>query len=159
MVFTGRYEHTIDAKGRLAVPSDVRAQWRQEDGDAWYALPVQGMVRLYTEAGFRELAGSMLPRTLATSQEAAEFKRLLFSRSARLPMDSAGRVRIPEWMLTEMGIGREVFVLGSGDCLEVVDRGEYGDTVAAGQEKLDALMGRIGVGLDGMGGGSAGGVV
>lgn len=154
MVFTGQYEHTIDAKGRLAVPSDVRARWRQEDGDAWYALPIQGVVRLYTEAFFKEVASSVMPKTLAPSVDAAKLKRLLFSRSARLEMDSAGRVRIPDWMLEQMGIGREVMLLGSGDCLEVMDRGAFGGMADTAQEEFEALMGQVGVGVPGLEGGA-----
>ena len=38
MLLIGQFEHTIDAKGRLAVPAEIRARWVAErDGGAWFA--------------------------------------------------------------------------------------------------------------------------
>lgn len=129
MLFIGQYEHTIDAKGRLAIPADIRARWRaEEDGGAWYALPwVGGVIRLFTETEFAKLAAPVMPRTLALGQDEAALKRLLFGRSARLEMDSAGRIRLPESMLSAVGLGKDVVLIGCGDCLEIADRSDWNE--------------------------------
>jgi DNA-binding transcriptional regulator/RsmH inhibitor MraZ len=47
------------------------------------------------------------------------FNRDLFPRSARVPFDSAGRVRIPDRLLNDFGLSGTVVVLGVRDHLEL----------------------------------------
>lgn len=145
MLFIGQYEHTIDAKGRLAIPAEIRARWRaEEDGGAWYAMPwIGGVIRLFTEAEFQKLAEPVMPRTLALGEDEAALKRLLFGRSARLETDSAGRIRLPESMLKAVGLDREVVLIGCGDCLEVANRSDWQAKEQDDLEQLASLLHRM----------------
>lgn len=127
MLLIGQFEHTIDAKGRLAVPAEIRSRWVAErDGGAWFAVPWSGgRIRLYTETEFNKRAAAALGTGLTPSEELAELQAVLFGHSARLEMDSAGRVRIPDAMLTAAGLGKEVVLVGCGDRLEVRDRSSW----------------------------------
>lgn len=124
MLLIGQYEHTIDAKGRLAIPAEIRARWVAErDGGAWFAVPWPGgRIRLYTETEFNKRAMAALGTGLTASEELAEFQAILFGSSARLEMDSAGRVRIPDSIMNAVKLGKEVAVVGCGDRLEIRDR-------------------------------------
>jgi MraZ protein len=145
VLFIGQHEHTIDAKGRLAIPAEIRAQWRAEDdGGAWYALPwIGGVIRLFTETEFKTLADPVMPRTLALGEDEAALKRLLFGRSARLEMDAAGRIRLPESMLKAVGLGKEVVLIGCGDCLEVANRSDWQASEQDDLEQLASLLQRM----------------
>jgi MraZ protein len=127
VLLIGQFEHTIDAKGRLAVPAEIRARWVAErDGGAWFAVPWSGgRIRLYTETEFNKRASAALGSGLTPSEELAELQAVLFGCSARLETDSAGRVRIPDSMLSAAGLGREVVLVGCGDRLEVRDRSSW----------------------------------
>ena len=66
MVFTGTFEHAIDAKQRVAIPSKVRAQVQRTlglaDGDpmVWVVtLGDDGCLALYTADGFNDLAEAL----------------------------------------------------------------------------------------------------
>lgn len=158
MLFIGQYEHSIDAKGRLAIPADIRAQWRaEEDGGAWFALPwIGGVIRLFTETEFKKLAAPVMSRSLASGEDEAKLKRLLFSKSAKLEPDSAGRIRLPEWMLKMTGLGREVVLIGCGDSLEVVDRSEWRSQTEDDLNELASLLRKMdGSGAAGSSGGAA----
>src|SRR5690606_341929 len=100
VLFTGHYEHSIDAKHRLAIPADIRARWNPvTDGAAFFAVPwVGGVIRLYTETDFHQRAGAA-PLTLTPDEDEAELQATLFGLSRRLELDAAGRVRIPEDLL------------------------------------------------------------
>ncbi len=123
MLLTGQYEHVIDAKQRLAIPADIRSQWRPEqDGGAWYAVPWPNRtIRLYTESRFRSLAEGR-SQTLTPDEDEAEVQVALFGFSRRLEMDAAGRIRFPEDMLQMTGLSGEVTLVGAGDRLEIHDR-------------------------------------
>ncbi len=121
MLFLGEYEHVIDAKQRLAIPAEVRDVFNPEQhGSAFIAVPGgDASLWLWPERTFQaiaqELQGSMLG-----DKELGAYERRIFSQSARVPMDSAGRVRIPERLLTEHGLSGKAMVLGVGDHLEVI---------------------------------------
>lgn len=138
MLLIGQFEYSIDDKGRLPIPKEIRATWSKErDGEAWYAMPwIDGAVRLYTEAQFLLRAEAVTPATLTPSEDEAELQRLLFGQSARLTLDSAHRVRLPDTMMKVVGLDRQVVLIGCGDRLEVRGREAW---AASQQERLAAL--------------------
>lgn len=145
MFFTGTYEHAIDPKGRLAIPAPFRQQWRTDvDGGAWFALPwVDDTVRLYTETAFIKLAESVMPETLLPSEEEDELQQQLFGRCARLEMDSAGRIRLPDPMIEESNLGREVALIGARDHLDVMARQRWAERSKAGFSDLKDLIAKV----------------
>jgi len=141
VLFTGQYEHTIDAKNRLSIPADIRSRWNAEhDGTSWYAVPWRnGLIRLYTQTDFHARAKSR-PLTLTPDEDEAELQATLFGLSAELEIDSAGRVRLPEDMLAMVSMPTEVVLVGAGDRLEIRSRAEW---LASKQERLAQLPGLL----------------
>lgn len=144
MLFTGHYEHTIDSKQRLAIPADIRAQWRNEvDGTAWYAAPWVGrVIRLFTETSFRKHAAEY-QRGLTPDQDEAELITTLFGLSARAEMDAAGRIRLSEDMLELAELGSEVVLVGSGEWLEIRDRDEWRKKKLERLKQLPELLRKV----------------
>ncbi len=149
MLFTGQHEHTIDAKKRLAIPAEIRAQWRpEEDGIAWFAVPWVtssglGVIRLYTERDFHARAVER-ELTLTPDEDEAELQATLFGLAARIPPDSAGRVRIPDEMLEIVGMPSEVVLVGAGDRLEVRDREAWRKSRVDRLKQLPEVLKRLG---------------
>ncbi|RMH30195.1 MAG: hypothetical protein D6693_00830 [Planctomycetota bacterium] len=143
MNLTGTYEHTIDAKNRLAIPSDIRSQWSEtECGRVWVALPwPTGGIRLYTEREFNTRA-DQYRNSLTPSPDQAELQVRLFSMARRLEMDAAGRVRLPEEHLRLTALPREVVLLGAGEWLEVRARDAWRASVDDVFKSLPDLMAR-----------------
>lgn len=136
MVFTGTYEHTIDAKKRLAIPSDIRGQVQRAtgagEGDPLVlvvALGEGGALRLYTESVFERRAEE-LERSELDAQELLDYERVFFSLARRIEVDRAGRIRLPDHLLEMAGLGSDVVLLGVKDHLEVRDRGAWQEHVA-----------------------------
>lgn len=159
MPFTGQYEHTIDAKNRLAIPASIRSRWDPtRDGAAWYAVPwVGGLIRLYTETDFNVRAGAM-PQTLTPDEDEAEVQATLFGLAHRTELDSAGRIRVPEEMLALTGLPREVVLVGAGDRLEIRSRSAWEQSKKERLAQLPELMRRVSArrgGGNGSGGGAA----
>lgn len=130
MVFTGTYEHAIDAKRRLAIPSEVRRTVQRAlglgEGDSAVFYCVLGgpdMLCLYTEPGYHRLFEKL--QEAQQDRDPAEllgFEDLFFSQSHRIEMDSAGRVRLPELLLEHTGLSGDVAITGAGDHLKVRDK-------------------------------------
>ncbi|UCD73768.1 MAG: hypothetical protein JSV91_08200 [Phycisphaerales bacterium] len=126
MLFTGEYEHTIDAKHRLAIPSEIRSRLDPErEGEAFYLVPgPNGALWLWPERTFEQMAGVM-ERSLLPAEEMLEFEELMFPQASRLELDKAGRVRLPERMIRQAELGQQVMILGVRDHLELRDPGQW----------------------------------
>lgn len=142
MVFTGTYEHTIDAKNRLAIPSEIRSQIQRSagvgDGEpvcVYVTLGESQALCLYTEAGFEQRADE-LDRSELDPAQLLEYERVFFSLARRVEIDRQGRVRLPENLLKQSHLETEVVLLGVKDHLEVRDRKswqEYVEQILRGQ--------------------------
>ncbi len=128
MVFTGTYEHSIDAKNRLAIPSKVRSQIQRAVGagkDDALSLVVTlgegGCLCLYTEPNFEKRA-EQLDESPLDADELLAYERLLFSLAETVEIDKQGRARLPETLLRRTELGSDVVLIGVKDHLEVRDR-------------------------------------
>lgn len=150
MVFTGTYEHTIDAKNRLAIPAEIRDLLERADGsgrsEPVYLYATLGeqtqdgkrALCLYTKESFDQRARELDSSELETEQ-LLEYERLMFSLSRRVDLDTQGRVRLPESLLKMTGLGTDVVLLGVKDHLEIRDRTvwqSYVDRMLAEQPQL-----------------------
>lgn|GEM_PF-269784 len=134
MVITDRYDHSIDEKNRLAIPSQVRnAMDTTIDGNAFYIVPAGRYLELIPEKLFTQLAGAA-NAGLAVSPEVARVRRLIFASASRLDMDKAGRVVIPDRFMADSKnrdpfsdamLGRDVTLVGANDRLELWNRNDF----------------------------------
>lgn len=127
MLFTGLSELTIDPKQRLAIPAKYRNQWDEaRDGKAWICVPwtTGGILRLYTEKEFENLA-SKIPSTLVPGMQEAEFEALYFGYAERLEADSAGRITVPKAHLELTNLKSDVTMVGARNRLEVHDKAKW----------------------------------
>lgn len=131
MVFTGTYEHAIDAKHRLAIPSDIRRDLQRAlgtgEGDTVVLYCVLGgpdVLCLYTEPGYQRLAEELRQSDL-DPVELLDYEEVFYANSKRIEMDSAGRVRLPDHLLTQTGLAGEVVIAGAGDHLKIRDRAAW----------------------------------
>lgn len=122
MLFLGEYEHSLDPKQRLAIPAELRDVLRPEQhGEALIAAPgANGCLWLWPEKTFQELSSS-LGGSLLGDEDMQQFERLMFSQAARMPLDAAGRIRIPDRLLQAFKLSGSVMILGVRDHLEVCD--------------------------------------
>jgi MraZ protein len=134
MVFTGRYDHVIDDKGRLAIPAPLRNQMNPEtDGTGFYLVQESRYLQLVPAQAFEALAGNIHTGLLPRAQ-VAKARRFLFSMSFKLEPDKQGRVMIPDGFmrdskapdpLAQTTLNREVTLVGNGDRIEIWNREEY----------------------------------
>ena len=122
MLFTGEYEHTIDAKHRVAIPAEIRSRLdSKQHGTAFYLAPgTDASLWLWPEKTFEMLA-STSEQSLLPDEDLAEFEELLYSQSSWVEPDKTGRIRIPERLLKLAGLDSTVVILGVKDHLELRD--------------------------------------
>lgn len=129
MIFRGTFEHALDAKHRLTVPAKFRAALAA--GVVLAASPettaaAPRSIAIWTPDAYEAYTAAALAGSSPISPEARDLKRFFFNYSHDTELDSANRVMIPPMLLEYAGLDKDVVVTGSGECLEVFDRGKYG---------------------------------
>ena len=125
MAFTGTFEHTLDAKNRLTIPSKFRAELSK---GVYLSRAIENVISLYPTETYTAMTDQALAHfTNPLSVQARETRRLLFGTAQETELDSAGRVMLTPRFLEHAGIGREVVITGVGDCLEIWDRSAWAD--------------------------------
>ena len=129
LVFTGTYEHSIDAKNRLAIPADIRSllQDHSDKKKSTYLYVVLGeghALCLYTEKGFEQRAAELDHSELDKSELLA-YEQMMFSLTKRVEVDKQGRIRLPEHLLKMTDLGSDIVVIGVKDHLEIHDRQQW----------------------------------
>ena len=113
-MFTGEYRHTVDEKGRLAIPARFRADLAQ---GAQVSKWIDGCVALFPRADWEALAEqtAALP---VTDQGARTFQRFLFGTAFEVKLDLQGRFVLPAVLRDFAGLKAEVVVVGARNHLE-----------------------------------------
>lgn len=141
MAFAGQADITIDAKGRLAVPSKFRAELdRQGWRASWKCLPwPNGTIRLYPESVFDRIASSLEDK-LVPNEDEERLLQALFGMAETAEADSAGRIRLSGKLLRSAQISAEATVVGSNSFLVVHDRQRWEEQERSVFEQLPDLV-------------------
>lgn len=136
MLFTGTYNHSIDTKNRLAVPSEVRRRLQAAEIIAnphvtcelpvfmYVTLGESNTLCLYAEKDFEKRA-EQLESSELDPVELLAYEQLMFSLAERIELDAQGRLRVPDHLLKRAKLGTDVVVIGVRDHLEVKDRAAW----------------------------------
>jgi MraZ protein len=128
LLFRGTFEHALDAKHRLTVPSKFRATL---SGGVVLAASQEvtpgspRSVSIWTPDGYEMFTAQTLSGLNPSSPKARELKRFFFNSSFDAELDAAHRVMIPPPLMRYANLDKEVVVTGSGECIEVWDRAAY----------------------------------
>ncbi|WP_296227678.1 division/cell wall cluster transcriptional repressor MraZ [Ralstonia sp. UBA689] len=137
-MFQGASALTLDAKGRMSIPSRHReALQLQAEGRVTVTKHPDGCLMLFPRPEwelFRE-------RIAALPMEAHWWKRIFLGSAADVELDTAGRVLITPELRTAAGLERDVMLLGMGSHFEVWDAATYTakEQAAMAQGMPDAL--------------------
>lgn len=126
--FRGSFEHTLDSKHRLTIPSKFRAALSDGVVLAASAATEEGTpdsIAIWTPQDYEAHTSAALAGLNPLSPAARDLKRFFFHFSHDTELDSAHRVMIPVHLFEYAGLDKDVVVTGSGECLEVFDRALY----------------------------------
>lgn len=130
-MFLGAYEHTIDEKSRLTLPSRFREALA---GGVVLTRGLDATVDVYPREVWERRVQVRLQELDPLSREARELKRFFFAGAADAELDRAGRVLVPAPLVRHARLDREVVVAGVDDHIEIWGR-------SAWEEHLHAVEG------------------
>lgn len=119
MPLTGTYLRNLDEKYRLAVPKRLREQFSEKEPASLYVAPgTECSLALYSPAAFERLADRLAERS-SNRAEVRNYLRLFYARAEQVPLDTQGRIRLPERLIEYAHIDHDVVLLGVHDHAEI----------------------------------------
>jgi MraZ protein len=134
--FTDRYEHSVDAKGRVTLPAQYRRYFPSESV-AYFVPAAHGepCIRVFPLATWAQYDEKYLERQDEFEEPRVSRKiRDLYSRIKTVSVDKAGRVLLPDEFVTSLGLGGKVLMAGHRDHFEIWDPQEFGRFMESGHE-------------------------
>jgi MraZ protein len=128
LIFRGTFEHALDAKHRLTVPSKFRAALSAGVVLAASHEVTPGSPRsvsVWTPDGYEAFTAQTLSGLNPSEPKARELKRFFFNSSFDTELDAANRLMIPPPLMSYANLNKDLVVTGSGECIEVWDRDAY----------------------------------
>jgi MraZ protein len=129
-MFIGEYQHTIDAKGRLAIPAKFKAKLIK---GAVVTRGLDNCLFLYPQEEWKALASRLAKLPISKANTRA-FARLMLAGAMDVVPDKQGRIVLPDYLRKYAGITKNVVIAGLYNRLEIWDEEKW-ETYKKGTEK------------------------
>ena len=114
-MFMGEYNHTIDAKGRMIVPSKFREQLGNE---FVVTKGLDGCLFVYPNEEWHNIEEKFRTVPL-TTKDARKFSRFFFAGAATCELDKQGRILIPPVLREFADLQKDVVSVGVLNRIEI----------------------------------------
>lgn len=124
--FVGQYEHQMDQKGRVSLPSAFR---READGDRFVLMQWEPRyLTLFPEDKWREVQERLL-EFRRSEPEAWNQVRMIIGQAVEVSPDKQGRILVPSTLQVAADLSGPVLLIGNLDRVELWDPATYGEVV------------------------------
>jgi len=120
-MFIGEYQHSLDDKGRLTIPS----KFRIELGEVFVMTKgLDNCLFIYPKSEWSVLE-EKLKKLPLTNRDARAFVRFFFSGACECELDKQGRVLIPPNLREHSKLKKEAVIIGVSTRLEIWSKEEW----------------------------------
>lgn len=113
-MFTGSYEHTVDAKGRVIVPS----KFREELGEKFIiTFGLDGCLYMYPMNKWENFVNQLY--NLQGGKKTRELQRYFLASAVESEIDKQGRTLIPNTLREKVNIEKNLMIVGMIDKIEI----------------------------------------
>ena len=114
-MFIGEYQHSVDPKGRLIVPS----KFRENLGESFVITRgLDNCLLGYPIDEWRKLEEKLKSLPM-TKKDARAFARFFFSGATEVEIDKQGRINIPASLLQHANLSKDCVVVGVSSKIEI----------------------------------------
>lgn len=124
--FRGKYDHAIDEKGRLSFPSRFREVLRHYQSEILMVIPWENHLRAYPLAEWEILENSLKNDHDGEADAVDRILRYFESESYEIVADKQGRILLPPPLRTEVGLKKDIVLIGMIERVEIWDRETWG---------------------------------
>ena len=119
-MFIGQYSHSLDNKGRVAVP----AKFRPELKKAVVTKGLDNCLFLYPRQEWEKTAEKVAGLPIGRSDNRV-FSRAILAGATEVEFYKQGRIILPEYLRNFAGLTKDVIIIGLYNRLEIWDEGKW----------------------------------
>ncbi len=123
MLYLGRYNNSIDSKGRVVIP----AKFREKLGDAFVICGgFDRCLFVYSMSDFEQFSETLmnLPRN---DEKARKFRQFFLTTAAEVEPDKQGRILVGDDLIRFAEIQKDVVIVGNGEHIEIWSKERFPD--------------------------------
>ena len=114
-MFISQYNHTIDTKGRLIIPS----KFRERLGDEFVITKgLDGCLFVYANEDWAAFEQKLASLPL-TNKESRQFVRFFLAGASQVEVDKQGRILVAANLRAFAGLDKDVVLIGVGSRIEI----------------------------------------
>jgi MraZ protein len=142
LMFRGRFSHTIDAKGRVSIPSGFRLELQTHSEQA--PIVTNGVTEageclwLYRYEDWCEYE-SRLVGLAPDNLDVQSYVRFMVSGATECPIDGQGRTLLPAFLREHAQLGRDVTIAGVGARIEIWNKALFDENQSRTQENFQRI--------------------
>lgn len=125
-MFMSEYNHTVDAKGRLSIPSKFRTLLGKE---FVISKGLENCLYVYANEDWEKFEQNLTSLPLI-NKEARQFARFFLAGAAQVELDPQGRILIPASLRDYAGLKKDVVLVGVGTRIEIWDSENWNEECA-----------------------------
>ena len=143
-MFTGEYQHNVDLKGRLIIPSRFRDQLGEK---LTVTRGLDGCLFVYDNSEW-ETFEKKLQTMLMGRKDSRNYARFFLAKASEVEVDKQGRILIPQKLREYAGLEKDVVMVGVGNRVEIWNKDTWEDTINFDDmEEIAEKMADLGMGI------------
>jgi len=143
-MFIGEYQHSIDDKNRLALPTKFRSALKS---GAVVTRGLDNCLFIFTKQDWQKLVNKITELPIGKA-DARGFSRIMLAGAMDVKLDSLGRILLPDYLKKYASLKKKIIVAGLYNRLEIWDEvnwNNYKGQIEKQANKLAEQMGELGV--------------
>ncbi len=140
----GEFQHSLDTKGRMAVPAKFRDKLT---AGAIITRGIDNCLFVFAHPEWEQLAAKLIALPLAQANSRA-FVRLMLAGATDVTLDNQGRILVPDYLRKYAGLKKDVIVAGLYNRIEIWDEDSwatYKTKTESSSETIAEQLGELGI--------------
>lgn len=133
-MFMGEYRHSIDAKGRIIIPSKLR----DDLGENFIVTRgLDGCLFLYPNEQWNAIINKY--QELPDTKGKRQFLRIFLSGATTCEYDKQGRINIPKPLTEYASLEKDCVIIGSLEKLEIWSKEKWEEFISVNEENMSQI--------------------
>ena len=133
-MFMGEYNHTIDDKGRIIIPSKLR---NNLGNNFIITRGLDGCLFIYSSSEWTNIINKY--KSLPDTKDKRSFMRVFLSGATICEYDRQGRINIPSSLVSYAKLNRECIIVGVFDRLEIWSKESWDKFIDTNSDNLSDI--------------------
>ncbi len=143
MIFRGINNLTLDAKGRMAIPSRYRDRLMESCGGRLIVtVDRDGCLLVYPQHEW-EIIEQQLASLPSLNKQSRLLQRLLIGHATEVELDSQGRILLPTMLREYADLQKRCVLIGQGKKFEIWDEQTWNDNQQSWLQEVDGDEGEL----------------